>query len=372
MLAVRLLPAFDLALPSSPPGWNCPPPCSSPWLRRPPGFRRRAPASAPARAAENLPAGQVQPAPAPAVSTREALAALALVWLAGAALCGVWYLGSSLRFYRRAVLARPQRTGHPAAGSSASQDLGVQRPPAGEPAVPCPWRRAFSSPPCCCSRGAGPRRSELCAAARADPFQKGDLWYRLVLLAAACLHWFNPLVWLLLRQAWRRIWSCAVTTRCCAPLPRAAPRFIARLWPAFAEPGPGPALTTYFRGGKGSLARRFSNILAPGKKTGGRWCWPPPWSSPLFGALVGCSVAPLSAPRPLRATPRRLWTLRPMPGASAQRDRQPGQHRHPVRPCRAAWRAGAPETPALKASLQLPEAGRFAPPPTARLVGATC
>lgn len=34
-------------------------------------------------------------------------------------------------------------------------------------------------------------------------YKKGDLWYKLVLLAANALHWFNPLVYLMTRQATR-------------------------------------------------------------------------------------------------------------------------------------------------------------------------
>ena len=32
-------------------------------------------------------------------------------------------------------------------------------------------------------------------------YKRHDLWYKLLLLAARCVHWFNPLVWLMLREA---------------------------------------------------------------------------------------------------------------------------------------------------------------------------
>ena len=32
-------------------------------------------------------------------------------------------------------------------------------------------------------------------------FRRGDLWYKLLLLAARSVHWFNPLVWLMVRKA---------------------------------------------------------------------------------------------------------------------------------------------------------------------------
>lgn len=34
-------------------------------------------------------------------------------------------------------------------------------------------------------------------------FRRGDVWYKLVLLLACAAHWFNPLVWLMLRRAGR-------------------------------------------------------------------------------------------------------------------------------------------------------------------------
>ena len=32
-------------------------------------------------------------------------------------------------------------------------------------------------------------------------YKRHDLWYKLLLLSARCVHWFNPLVWLMLREA---------------------------------------------------------------------------------------------------------------------------------------------------------------------------
>ena len=278
VLAVRLLLPFDLALPASLARVELPAAVQQPLAPGAAPASGGAPASAPGGAAENLPAGQVPqapaPAPAPAVSTREVLAALALVWLAGAALCGVWHLGSSLRFYRRAVRwARP-----PSAPATRQlwelcrQDLGVRRARLlVNPAVPCPMAAGLFQPTVLLpTEEMDPGDLSCVLRHELTHLKRGDLWYRLVLLAAACLHWFNPLVWLLLRQAWADL-----ELRCDDEVLRAAPPEQRRAYSeailACIRQGQGraPVLTTYFRGGKGSLARRFANILTPGKKRGG-------------------------------------------------------------------------------------------------------
>lgn len=38
--------------------------------------------------------------------------------------------------------------------------------------------------------------------------KRNDLWYKLLLAVSRCLHWFNPLVWLMVRQAQRDIELC--------------------------------------------------------------------------------------------------------------------------------------------------------------------
>ena len=376
VLAVRLLLPFDLALPSSPARVELPAAVQQPLAPASRPASGGAPASAPGGAAENLPAGQVQPAPAPApapaISTREALAALALVWLAGAALCGVWHLGSSLRFYRRAVRwARP-----PSAPATRQlwelcrQDLGVQRARLlVNPAVPCPMAAGLFQP------------TVLLPTEKLDPgdlscvlrhelthLKRGDLWYRLVLLAAACLHWFNPLVWLLLRQA-----GADLELRCDDEVLRAAPPEQRRAYSeailACIRQGQGraPVLTTYFRGGKGSLARRFSNILAPGKKRGGALVLAATLAiTALLGALVGCSVAaPAASAKPAapdvpQGYKQVFVDFAPYAGASAQRTDSQGSTgiRCAVPGGVEGWN---PETPALKASLQLPEGWQLRP-----------
>lgn len=378
VLAVRLLLPFDLALPASPARVELPAAVQQPLAPAAPPASGGAPASAPGGAAENLPAGQVPqapaPAPAPAVSTRDVLAALALVWLAGAALCGVCHLGSSLRFYRRAVRwARP-----PSAPATRQlwelcrQDLGVRRARLlVNPAVPCPMAAGLFQPTVLLpTEEMDPGDLSCVLRHELTHLKRGDLWYRLVLLAAACLHWFNPLVWLLLRQAWADL-----ELRCDDEVLRAAPPEQRRAYSeailACIRQGQGraPVLTTYFRGGKGSLARRFSNILTPGKKRGGALVLAATLATTaLLGALVGCSVAaPAASADP--AAPDVPQGYKQVfvdfaPYAKARTGIQGGGEAAP-RSIRCQVLDGVEgweeQKPALRASLQLPEGWQLRP-----------
>ena len=377
VLAVRLLLPFDLALPASLARVELPAAVQQPLAPGAAPASGGAPASAPGGAAENLPAGQVPqapaPAPAPAVSTREVLAALALVWLAGAALCGVWHLGSSLRFYRRAVRwARP-----PSAPATRQlwelcrQDLGVRRARLlVNPAVPCPMAAGLFQPTVLLpTEEMDPGDLSCVLRHELTHLKRGDLWYRLVLLAAACLHWFNPLVWLLLRQAWADL-----ELRCDDEVLRAAPPEQRRAYSeailACIRQGQGraPVLTTYFRGGKGSLARRFANILTPGKKRGGALVLAATLATTaLLGALVGCSVAaPAASADP--AAPDVPQGYKQVfvdfaPYAKARTEIQGGEAAPRSIRCQVldgveGWEE---QKPALRASLQLPEDWQLRP-----------
>ena len=377
VLAVRLLLPFDLALPASPARVELPAAVQQPLAPGAAPASGGAPASAPGGTAENLPAGQVPqapaPAPAPAVSTRDVLAALALVWLAGAALCGVWHLGSSLRFYRRAVRwARP-----PSAPATRQlwelcrQDLGVRRARLlVNPAVPCPMAAGLFQPTVLLpTEEMDPGDLSCVLRHELTHLKRGDLWYRLVLLAAACLHWFNPLVWLLLRQAWADL-----ELRCDDEVLRAAPPEQRRAYSeailACIRQGQGraPVLTTYFRGGKGSLARRFANILTPGKKRGGALVLAATLAATaLLGALVGCSVAaPAASADP--AAPDVPQGYKQVfvdfaPYAKARTEIQGGEAAPRSIRCQVldgveGWEE---QKPALRASLQLPEGWQLRP-----------
>lgn len=238
------------------------------------------------------------------------------------------------------------------------------------PAVPCPMAAGLFQPTVLLpTEEMDPGDLSCVLRHELTHLKRGDLWYRLVLLAAACLHWFNPLVWLLLRQAWADL-----ELRCDDEVLRAAPPEQRRAYSeailACIRQGQGraPVLTTYFRGGKGSLARRFANILTPGKKRGGALVLAATLAATaLLGALVGCSVAaPAASADP--AAPDVPQGYKQVfvdfaPYAKARTEIQGGEAAPRSIRCQVldgveGWEE---QKPALRASLQLPEGWQLRP-----------
>lgn len=97
-----------------------------------------------------------------------------------------------------------------------------------------------------------------------------DLWYKLVLLVAECVHWFNPLVWLMGAAANRdleRACDEKVTEGRSEEYRAGYGRAILDAVDV-AQPRPSP-LTSYFHGGKSAMLERLSSILnTEGKKQG--------------------------------------------------------------------------------------------------------
>ncbi len=93
-------------------------------------------------------------------------------------------------------------------------------------------------------------------------YKRRDLWYKLLLLASRCVHWFNPLVWLMLREADNDLEiSCdeavvknrSIDDRAfyCETILRIMRR----------EKNRYAMLSTGFQGGKKVLQRRFDAVL---------------------------------------------------------------------------------------------------------------
>lgn len=102
--------------------------------------------------------------------------------------------------------------------------------------------------------------------------RRHDLWYKLALLAANGMHWFNPLVFLLRREAERDLeLTCddAVVARADAETRRAYSETL--LASVHRQKGLSRAvLSTHFYGGKEVMKERFRNILGKrGRKWGG-------------------------------------------------------------------------------------------------------
>ncbi len=97
-----------------------------------------------------------------------------------------------------------------------------------------------------------------------------DIWRKLLYLAANAVHWFNPAVWLLRREAERDLERVCDERVVAAAAPEERRAYGAVLL-AMAAAGRGPAASTYFSGGARALRDRLENILMPGKKSGAGW-----------------------------------------------------------------------------------------------------
>ena len=195
---------------------------------------------------------------------------LALLWLAGAGVFLAWHLAVYVRFRLRV-----RRWGAPAEDADllarfekAKAELGVNNLALLIcPAVGAPLVTGFVNPALLLPREAvsdGVLRHELIHTRRRD------LWYKLLLLLARALHWFNPLVHLMAGAANRDLErSCdeaAVAGQDAAF--RAA--YGAAMLDAVEEGIEARApLTTHFKGGKAAMKERLLSIAPGGKRKKG-------------------------------------------------------------------------------------------------------
>ena len=124
--------------------------------------------------------------------------------------------------------------------------------------------------------------------------RRRDLWYKLVLLLAQTVHWFNPLVWLMVRQAEADIeLTCddAVMAGRDGGDRRAYSE--ALLKSLHRQKGLAKAaLSTHFYGGAEVMKERFRNILSSGKR---RWGGVALAIALAAMAVAGCAVGVAAA-----------------------------------------------------------------------------
>lgn len=100
-------------------------------------------------------------------------------------------------------------------------------------------------------------------------YRRRDLWYKLLLALACSLHWFNPLVWWMSRQASADL-ELSCDDRVVRDLNISSRRAYAETILSCIRPGGAPAaLSTAFQGGKPALRRRFTNLFDTRKKAAG-------------------------------------------------------------------------------------------------------
>ncbi|MCI2106574.1 MAG: M56 family metallopeptidase [Intestinimonas sp.] len=98
-------------------------------------------------------------------------------------------------------------------------------------------------------------------------WQNRDLWWKLLILSANAVHWFNPAVWLLRREANRDI-ERACDERVMRYADTAERRTYSEVLLAAVKKGTQPALSTCFYGGVDVMRERLRNILTGNKRQG--------------------------------------------------------------------------------------------------------
>ena len=237
-------------------------------------------------------------------------AVLTAVWLAGAAALLAWRLAGSWAFARRA-----RRWSRPASAEVLAQfdrvkaDMGLRGeiPLAVCTAVDSPMAVGLFRPRLLLpGEDFGPQELDFILRHELTHIRRRDLWYKLALLLAQVVHWFNPLVWLLVRQAEADIeLTCddAVVAGRCGEDRRAYSETL--LGSLHRQKGLAKAaLSTHFYGGAEVMKARFRNILGGGQR---RWGAAALTAALVLVAAAGCAVGVAAAEEPLGEEELAAW-----------------------------------------------------------------
>ncbi len=212
------------------------------------------------------------PAVLPAAQSRSGLTVfglLSILWLVGAAGILLWQGGSYIVLRRRLLrdTAPSDRPEMQESMETIASELGLRRPPAIllSPGAQSPMVLGFFRPVLLLPRDMeGTEDLRFVLRHELTHLRWGDLWRKLLLLAAAALHWFNPMVWLMLRRA-----SLDLELGCDEHMLRGAgTEERAAYGRCIVDAADGRAqrhaLTTPFYGGEKTMKTRVQNILHPG------------------------------------------------------------------------------------------------------------
>lgn len=223
-----------------------------------------APVSALTKAAQPQPAGRSLPAP---------LDVAAALWLVGALLFALTPL-ARYGLWRRG-LRRWDRPLSPAAQAhyrAACGRVGLAKPPQAweNDMVETPMLVGLARPVLLVpARLAADEALEAMLLHELVHAQRHDVGYKLVFLAARAVHWYNPLVWLLLRRAGQDVEFACDEAVLALPQAPDAKTYGGALLTAVPPKHPA-ALAAQFAGGKQALKRRFAAIFDKRPKRAGR------------------------------------------------------------------------------------------------------
>lgn len=223
---------------------------------------------------------------------------LTVLWLSGVAALLLWRSAGSWAFVRKT-----RRWGQPASAETAAlcgrvqKEMGIRR------TVPLMVCSAVDSPMAVgvlCPRLLLPREDygeqelEFILRHELTHIRRRDLWYKLLLLLAQAVHWFNPLVWLMIRQAEADI-ELTCDDMVMAGRGGEDRRAYSETLLASLHRQKGlaqAALSTHFYGGAEVMKERFRNILGSGKR---RWGGAALSITLLLVAVAGCAVGVAAA-----------------------------------------------------------------------------
>lgn len=235
---------------------------------------------------------------------------LTAVWLAGAAALLIWRLAGSWAFARKVGRwSRPAPEAVAALCAQVQRDMGIKGtiPLAVCAAVDSPMAVGLFRPRLLLPReGYDPRELDFIFRHELTHIRRRDLWFKLLLLLAQAVHWWNPLVWLMVRQAEADIeLTCddAVVAGRSGEDRRAYSETLLRS--LHRQKGLARAvLSTHFYGGAEIMKRRFRNILGHG---GRRWGGAALIVALLLVAAAGCAVGVAASAEPLSDEELAAW-----------------------------------------------------------------
>ncbi len=235
-----------------------------------------------------LPAADPEP-----VSTVSLVAIAGVLWLAGGAVFVLWQWGSYW-LARRRLLARsvPAREDDWTALREGQRVLDLRRPVELRRVkdLPTPMMLGLFHPVILLPEGEmGEEARAMVLRHELVHLQRGDVAYKLLLLLANAVHWFNPLVWWMSREAGRNLELC-----CDDDVVKGQDKeFRRRYGEILIHTAAGcraPVLSTYFGGGKQYLKGRLKNLFQHKKNSIVLVCVVLA-AALLAGSLVACRAA---------------------------------------------------------------------------------
>lgn len=193
-----------------------------------------------------------------------------IIWLLGAVLFLVWHGSWYLRFQRNVLRVAHMLPEHEVLLQRISQDMKLRCLPKVlvSSNVQGPMLTGFLKPVILLpSRIYGEQELRLILRHELIHHQQKDLWYKLVLLGANAVHWFNPLIYLLIRQASRDLEQVCDEQVVKGQDLNYRKAYSLTILKAMSS-SRGIALSTYLSKQAQNSKKRFAAILRPGSTSG--------------------------------------------------------------------------------------------------------